>query len=131
MNRWTLIAVWAMFGLFIDAPTANAGDICAVHHAVRDGDAVKVVFAKGFPPAAITHSNGSKIFVNTGVYKPSTGYTVQNPHPFVVLRDGDELGIIGMDSGCTVTVVHVGRKLELKMSIGNRVANLMPVQDDK
>lgn len=78
------------------------------------------MFTKDAPSGSITHADGTKIFVND-VYLKSchpVRVAVRNPHSYVVLHKGDTLGIIGMDSGCEVTVVHLHGALELKLHYG-------------
>lgn len=101
--------------------TLNTGS-CSIDHAARIGDAVKVVFVKGVEPeGAIIRAGGSKTFFN-GVYmeKVKSRYLVvlRNPRSFVILHEGDKLGIIGMDDGCTATLVRVRGVLELEMHWG-------------
>ena len=129
MKTKTLVVLCGMFVSLVCASAAEAADVCAIHRAANDGDGVKVVFSKGFPPAAITYPNGAKVFVNTAAYKPP-GYMMQNPHAFVTLHKGDKLEIIGVDSGCTVTVVRVRNALELKMD-GGKFVHFLPVEGGK
>ena len=117
--KWLAVISTAL-GLSVAVPAAQAA-ACFIDHAVRDGNAVKVVFADGHEPnAAITRADGSKIFINQALIKSfhPVKMVVQNPHHYVILHKGDELGIIGMDSGCTVTLVRVHGMLELKLHYG-------------
>jgi len=123
MKKMTLFSVCATFLFLVGTSIARAGDVCAIHSAIRDGEAVKVVFSKGFPSASITRSNGSKIFINNAVYKPN-GLSIQNKRDSVVLHKGDKLGIIGMDSGCTITVVGTKNALKLRID-GGRFIHFM------
>jgi hypothetical protein len=126
------MALCAISGLLVGVSGAQAGDVCWIHRAIRDGDAVKVLFSKGLmPPSAIIHPNGSRDFVNGAVLESSGKVAERNPHTFVVLHDGDKLGLIGIDSGCMVSVVHVRGRLELKMSVGKNFVHFMPVEDGK
>lgn len=139
MKRRALVAVCVMFALYAGASTVQAGDVCWIHRAVRDGDAVKVVFSKGLTPeGAVIHPDGSKMFINGAMVEPPGKVVEQNPHTFVILHKGDKLGLIGIDSGCTVTMVNVRGKLELKMDGGSSfggirqsITHLMPVEDGK
>lgn len=133
MKRRSLATLCAIPGLlFFGVPHAQAGDVCWIHRAERDGDSVRVVFSKGLmPPGAIIHPNGTKDFVNGAALERSGRVVEQNPHTFVVLHKGDKLGLIGMDSGCTVAVVRVQGRPELKMSVGNSFVHFMPIDDEK
>jgi hypothetical protein len=125
------MALCAISVLLVGISGAQAGDVCWIHRAIRDGDAVKVVFSKGLmPPSAIVHPDGAKEFVNGAVLESSGKVAERNPHTFIVLHDGDKLGLMGIDSGCRVSVVHVQGELELKMD-GGRSIHFLPVDDAK
>lgn len=103
----------------LTASPAGAGP-CWIDHAAREGNAVKVVFTSNAPSGAITHADGTKTFINNVYFKSlhPVKVAVQNPRGSVILRKGDTLGMIGMDSGCEVTVVHLHGALELKLHYG-------------
>jgi len=125
------VVLCAVVSLFLELPNARAGDVCWIHRAVRNGDTVKVVFSKGLmPPSAIIHPNGSRDFVNGAVVESPGKVVERNPHTFVILHKGDRLGLMGIDSGCTVSVVHIRGVLELKMD-GGRFIQFLPVEDAK
>lgn len=105
-------------------PSLRAMDTgsCFIDHAARNGDAVKVVFVKGVQPQGVViRADGSKTFFNGGyMEKVKSSYKVvlKNPRSSVTLHEGDKLEIIGMDDGCTATLVHVRGMLELEMQWG-------------
>lgn len=121
-----------MIGLSVPAPTTqakhpallqavNTGS-CFIDHAVRDGNAVKVVFSKTVEPQGVVmRADGSRTFFNGEfMEKVKSRYTVvlRNPRSYVIMHKGDKLAIIGMDDGCTATLVQVGGTLELKLDYG-------------
>lgn len=95
---------------------------CFIDRAVRDGNAVKVVFAKGVEPhGVVMRTDGSRTFFNgESMEKVKSRYRVVlgSPRSYVILHKGDKLAIIGMDDGCTATLVMVGGMLGLKLQYG-------------
>ena len=121
------VLAWVSLCLTASTLTAHAADYCWVQEARRHGTGVKVYLykPKGSPPGVavpmtITRANGSRTFINQAVYTSinPVKITTRNPHTYVILSPGDELGYAGTDSGCTVKIVHMGGELELKMEGG-------------
>ena len=89
----------------------------------------------------VIRANGSRTFMNQAVYTSTNPVkiTTRNPRTYVILYPGDELGYAGMDSGCTVKIVHVGGELELKVEAGlpripginTHFVGFMPVAPEK
>ena len=95
-------------------------------------------------PATIIRAGGSRISINELLFTSTNPVKtiVFNPRTYVVLHLGDRLSVAGMDDGCTVTVVRVSGKMQLRIEggfphvPGNPGANrsydyLLPVETEK
>lgn len=124
--------------------TVHAANTCWITAAVRNGNGVKVTLytPKGNPrgvgvPMTIIRVDGARTFINQTTIAP-TRLVTTNPRTHVTLYPGDRLGFAGMDYGCTVSVVRVAQRLELKIEGGlprvpgmdSHYVNFMPVQDE-
>lgn len=148
VNRLVPTCVWLC--LMVSTLPVRAAD-CWVQKAVRNGTRVNVVLSKpkGDPPgvavpATIIRAGGSRISINELLFTSTNPVKtiVVNPRTYVVLHLGDRLSVAGMDDGCTVTVVRVSGKMQLRIEggfphvPGNPGANrsydyLLPVETEK